>query len=467
MSRLEQLRHWGFPVLLIIIVTLGVSLLRSVLTLANFTAIYLLLVLLLAIRRGTWVALASAVVSFLCINYFLIAPYYTFAIADPREVIDLLIFLGVAVLAGQLAARLREQTDAAEQRAFEQEVLYRLTRSFNQLATSESVYDALVTTLQTDLAARQAYVLPYASEMLSPDMTVHYVVLEAGGKVYGTLCAGFDTHLTREKVRLINACAAQAALALNRVELIEQVRQSQQFEEADRLKTAILHAVSHDLRTPITIIKTSANNLHTLGERLSPSDRAELSEAIEQESDQLDRMVGNLLDMSRLRAGALNLNSAPNSLEEVAGDAAANVYKRLKLERIRLSFSDDLPRERFDYGLILQALTNLVDNALRYEPPASQIELRGEQAGETVRLLVVNHGENIAPDERERIMEPFFHGKNGQVGLGLAIAKGIVEAHHGSLTLEDTPGGGATFVIALPFELEKEKAHDAQNSGGG
>jgi two-component system sensor histidine kinase KdpD len=126
----------------------------------------------------------------------------------------------------------------------------------------------------------------------------------------------------------------------------------------------------------------------------------------------------------------------------------------VKQERIHLNFPDTLTLVSFDYGLILQALTNIVENALRYERPEERIELRGCTTEIEARLLVINHGEMIPADERERIMEPFYHGKNGQIGLGLAIAKGIVEAHHGRLRVEDTPGGGATFIIALPLDKE-------------
>jgi two-component system sensor histidine kinase KdpD len=437
---------------LIVAVTFGAWLLRGSLTLANFTMFYILVVLVLAIQRGTRVALAAAFVSFLCINFFLVHPYYTFVVADPREVLDLIVFFIVAALVGQLAARARQEAQAARQRAYEQEILYRLTRSFNQLATREGVYAALIDMLKSDLTARQAYIMPYVSETISPDATVHYLLLQTDSSVYGTLCAAFDTAPTQEKLRLLSTCASQAAMALNRIDLTERARKSAQFEEADRLKTAILRAVSHDLRTPITIIKSSASNLHTLGERLSPTQQAELTETIEQETDRLDRLVGNLLDMSRLHAGAMSLNSEPNSIEEVAGDVAAQVYQRVKQERIRLNFPDNLPLVNFDYGLIAQALNNLVENALRYEPSDKQIELQGCMSEGELRLLVINHGETIQADERERIMEPFYHGKTGQVGLGLAIAKGIVEAHRGKLWVEDTPGGGATFIVALPIE---------------
>ncbi|MBZ0275884.1 MAG: DUF4118 domain-containing protein [Anaerolineae bacterium] len=443
---------WGYPILSVVVVTFIGSLLRDVLTLANFTMIYILVVLVMAIQRGTRVALVVAFVSFLSLNYFLVRPYYTFLVADPRDVLDLLVFFGVGVMAGQLAARARRQADEARQRAYEQEILYRLTRSFNSLSTNEGVYEVLIGVLKTDFAARQAYVLPAIHEQIPESDTVHYLLLQVDDTIYGTLCMVFDSPPSKEKMRMLNTCASQAALALHRIDLTERARKSQQFEEADRLKTAILHAVSHDLRTPITIIKTSASNLRTLEDRLSAAERVELAQAIEQETDQLDRLIGNLLDLSRLRAGAVTLHCEENSLEEVAGDVAAQVYQRTKREGVYLNFPEDFPLVPFDYGLMLQALNNLMENALRYEPPDRQIEVRGSVDGHEARLWVINHGVPISPHERERIMQPFYHGKDGHIGLGLAIANGIVEAHHGRLWEEDTPGGGATFTFALPLE---------------
>ena len=255
-------------------------------------------------------------------------------------------------------------------------------------------------------------------------------------------------------------------MALQRIELAERARVSQQYEEADRLKTAILHAVSHDLRTPITIIKTSASNLRTLGERLPANQRQELSETIETQADHLNKLIGNLLDLSRLQAGALMLNRELNSLEEVMGDVAAYIWQTTGQERIQMNLPDNMPLVLFDYGLMLQALTNLVDNALRYEPPNSKIEVQGCVFEHKVLLKLVNHGETIAPEDRERIMEPFYHGKDGHIGLGLPIAKGIVEAHQGSLRVEDTSGGGATFVVSLPFDQKVSIENEVKNPGG-
>jgi len=449
---LKPLRNYGVAVLLVFSTTFVLWLLRDTLTPANFSLIYLLGVLAVAMRQGTRASLLAAVLSFLCFNFFLIQPLYTFIVADPREVIDLIVFLIVAIVTGQLAANLRQQTATAQEQAHEKDILYKLTSTFNQITTQQGVYDALAHVLQQDLSARQAYTLPYTQNTISPDKTVSYLLLRADNNNYGTLCVAFDGAPTPSQARLVNTCVAQAAMALHRIRLTELARQRETFEEADRLKTALLHAVSHDLRTPITIIKTSASNLLNLHQTLPEEERVESLQAIQTEADQLNKMVGNLLDMSRLQAGALQLNSRLNALEEVAGDVAARAWQLTHEERIQIAFPDDMPLVPFDYGLLLQALTNLVDNSLRYEPADSKVEIRGSiQAGEA-RVAVINHGPTITAEEQKHIMEPFYHGKDGHVGLGLPIAGGIIEAHHGKLWIEDTPGGGATFVVSLPVE---------------
>ncbi len=338
---MRELRAYLFAILLTVGATLLLWVLRAELTPANISLIYLLTVLVVAVSQGTRPSLLVSLLSFLCFNFFLVKPYYTFHVADPRELIDLLVFFACASLTGQLAAYARKQAERAQR--------------------------------------------------------------------------------------------------------------SRTFEEADRLKTALLHAVSHDLRTPITIIKTSASNLLTFYTTLPDNEREDMLRVIDNEADQLNKMVGNLLDISRLKAGALQMNRSLNSLEEVAGDVAARVWQLTHQERICICFPDAIPLVCFDYGLILQALSNLVENSLRYEPPDKQIDICGELVKEEMRVIIRNHGPNIPVEERGSLFEPFYHGAGGNIGLGLAIAKGIVEAHGGRLWIEDTPGGGATFIFSLPF----------------
>jgi len=460
---MKQIRSgYLFAALLIAAATLVLVLLRNTLTLANFSLIYLLAVLVIAIRRGIGPSLFAALLSFICFNFFLIQPLYTFLVYDPRELLDLIIFFAVAALTGQLAALAREEAENARQRAHEQMILFKLTSAFNQLTTTEGVYEALVKTLREDLQAVQAQILPDASSAPNHEETVFYLLLRTDSSVYGTLCASFDHTLTPVQLRLLETCANQAALALHRIDLIERARKSRAFEEADKLKTALLHAVSHDLRTPITIIKTSAHNLRTLHDTLPQNEQVEILESVENEADELDELVGNLLDMSRLRAGALNLNIQLNDLEEVVGDVAARAFQRLGQQRIKIVFPTEMPLVPFDYGLILRALTNLVENTLRYEPAGSLAEIIGGVHGSEARIAVVNHGESISPQEREQIMEPFYTGKDGHVGLGLPIVKGIIEAHRGQLWVDDTPGGGATFWFSLPLTLPDKQSGEQE-----
>jgi two-component system sensor histidine kinase KdpD len=277
-----------------------------------------------------------------------------------------------------------------------------------------------------------------------------YLLLHTEHDIYGTLRVTFDQAPTPSLIRLITASSAQASAALERIELNERARKAHSYQEADRLKTALLHSVSHDLRTPITIIKTSASNLLELHSKLTEPERMEISRTIESEADHLNKMVGNLLDISRLKAGALKINDAWNDLEEVAGDVAARTWQLTHRERIKMRFPDRMPLVRFDYGLVLQALSNLVENSLRYEPADSKIEIVGSfQEGEA-RVSIINHGPNLLPEERELIWEPFYHGREGNIGLGMAIARGIIEAHKGRLWVEDTIGGGVTFIFSLP-----------------
>ncbi len=443
------LRRYGIAALLAVAVSLLLWILRAYLTAANFSLIYILIVLITAVRHGTGPSLVVAIISFLGFNFLLVQPFYTFVVADPREFLDLILFLLVAVISGQLASYARTQAEAARQRAAEQDVLVKLTSTFNQLSDSQEVYRVLRQVLVDDLGMEDIRVLPGIDPSPTSE-TLAYVLLKSSDQVFGTLVAGFGQSPTSWQQRMVTACAAQASTALQRIELTQRAQASYTFEEADRLKTALLQAVSHDLRTPLTIIKSSISNLLNLRKTLPQEAQLEMLQIIDQEADVLNQLVEDLLDMSRLKAGALYLNKHWNSLEEIAGDIAAQVWQRTGKERIRLTFPDDMPLIQCDYGLILRALSNLVDNALRYEPDDRQVELCGSADTDVVRLAVINHGPPIPPEERTVIMEPFHPGKDGHIGLGLAIAKGIIEAHQGSLSIEDTHGGGATLVCTLP-----------------
>ena len=465
-------KSWHFrPYLFAILLTAGATLvlwlLRDTLTLANFSLIYLLVVLVVAVSQGTRPSLLAALLGFLCFNFFLVRPIYTFLVSDPRDLLDLLVFLASAAITGQLASYARQQAEDARRRAYEQNILYELARVLNQATQAEEVHHSLKDVLNSLPSVLTVHILPDTPQASSPDQASLYVLLQAGEKIFGVLCVTFDPPPASSLAQLVTACAGQAALALQRIDLAEAAQQRKNFEEADRLKTALLRAVSHDLRTPITIIKTSVSNLLTFHTSLPENERIDMLKTIENEADHLNKMVGNLLDISRLEAGALQINRKLNSLEEVAGDVAARIWQLTHQERVKIDFPDTMPLVPFDYGLILQALSNLVDNALRYEPADNQVELSGSAETTEVRVAIRNHGPTIAPEERDLIMRPFYHGREGNVGLGLVIAKGIIEAHCGRLWFEDTPGGGATFIFALPLTVSKGDGENDEDPGCG
>lgn len=454
--------------LLALLIMLGVTALlwplHDILVLANFSLLYTLAVLVIAISLGTGPSLLAVAISFFIFDYYLLTPRYTFGFVNAGEVVDLIIFLLVAVITGQLAAYARKQAATARRNAERQNLLYRLSSTFNQVTTRVEIYEALKEIVEEAVPASSATIVPNTTVAVPPARGLTYDYgLKLGSQQYGILRVIFPTPPSEEHFRLLQACTSQAAVALQRIELAGRAQRTAALEEADRLKTALLHAVSHDLRTPITIMKTSANMLEALGTRLTEDEKAEMIRAIGEEADQLDALVGNLLDLSRLRAGAMPIRKDWNALAEVAGDVAVRTYRRHGEERIKLEGLDELPLTRFDHGLLLQALSNITGNAMRYEPHGSCVQIRRFVSDGEVGMAVIGHGQTIPDDEKSQIMEAFYRVEAAQsgvstreagrhVGLGLAISKGIIEAHGGRLWVEDTPGGGATFVMTIPHE---------------
>ncbi|HLZ27472.1 MAG TPA: ATP-binding protein [Chloroflexota bacterium] len=224
---------------------------------------------------------------------------------------------------------------------------------------------------------------------------------------------------------------------------------------SDEMKTALLRAVSHDLRTPLASIKASASGLRQPDAAYTAEDRAELLAAIEEESDRLDRLVGNLLEASRLEAGAVTLHKDPQDLRELVRAVVARLQPMLAERSVRLSIPDELPLIPCNYAQIDHVLTNLLENAARHTPPGTAIDLSLELRSDHIRVQVADAGAGVPPADRERIFLPFERGSTrvGGSGLGLAIARGLVQAHGGRVWVDDTPGsGGARFTFTLPLD---------------
>jgi two-component system, OmpR family, sensor histidine kinase KdpD len=433
----------GLPAL-----TALLALWRADLNLSDDLLIYLVAVVAVTVVGGFWPAVFAAVAASLLLNWFFTEPLHTFTIAEPKNLLALVLFVTVAVAVSSvvhLAAR--READAA--------------RSAKETAS-------LLSLAQTVLGG--ADTPDDVLDHLTASHGGHAELLERVGgrwvKVAASGTAGLDTHVIRFEVRpdlalevrgqaasatasLLAGYTAQAVAALDRARLRTQAAQAEALAEGNRMRTALLAAVSHDLRTPLASIKASVSSLRQTDVHWSAEDEADLLANIEQNADRLDALVGNLLDMSRLQTGSL----AP-FLRAIAVDEVAPVALRGldDADLLQIVVPDDLPLVRADPGLLERVLANLFSNALRHSPPDQPPTLWAREDGERVLLEVTDHGSGVPADLKERIFEPFLRldERSSGVGLGLAVAKGFAEAMGGTIVAVDTPGGGLTVRVTLP-----------------
>jgi len=420
---------------------------RGHLNLADDLLVYLVAVVTITVVGGFWPAVLASIAASLLLNWFFTEPIHTFTIQQPRELLALLLFVTVAVAVSSvvhLAARRAVQAARAREEAAS---LLELAQTVLGGADSPAaVLDHLTRThggqaeLQERVAGRWVRAassrvggsLPTASRIdIRDDLTL--LVTGQASSATPALLAGY---------------AAQAASALDRERLRTQAAQAEALAEGNRMRTALLAAVSHDLRTPLASIKASVSSLRQTDVEWSEADQADLLATIEQNADRLDALIGNLLDMSRLHTGSLQPFLRPTAIDEVAPAALLGLDDCLRLE---MAVPDGFPLVLADPGLLERVLANLFSNALRYSPAARPPELHAELAGDVVLLEVVDHGPGVPDEQKDRIFEPFTRigDRHPGVGLGLAVAKGFAEAMGGRITATDTPGGGLTVRIAL------------------
>jgi two-component system, OmpR family, sensor histidine kinase KdpD len=412
--------------------------------------IYLVCVVGVAVVGGFWPAVAAAVTASLLVNWFFTPPVHTFTIADPQNILALLLFITVAVSVSSvvhLAARravqaARSRQDAADLLALAQTVL-------GGADTPGAVLDHLTTTRggRAALAERvgSQWVQVAVSGAAHSDAVPNKV--SAGADLELIVCG----QIAPITPRLLDGFAAQAAAALDRDRLRTQAAQAEALAEGNRMRTALLAAVSHDLRTPLASIKASVSTLRQAGVELSADDEAALLATTEESADRLNELIGNLLDMSRLATGSLEPFLRPASIDEVAPMAR---HEAESSENVRLVVPDELPLVRTDPGLLERVLANLFANAIAHSPTGRPPVMTANHAGDVVIIDVIDHGSGVADQLKPLMFEPFERlGERGGgtgVGLGLAVAKGFLAAMGGSVTPLDTPGGGLTMRVTLP-----------------
>jgi two-component system sensor histidine kinase KdpD len=450
------------------LLTLALVAARRYLNLDDDLLIYLVVVVATAVVGGFWPAVLAAVASSLLVNWYFTPPLHTLSIGEPRNLLALVLFVTVAVAVSSvvhLAARRAQQ--AAHSRAEAASLLTLAQTVLGGADTPSAVLEHLTTTLggRAELRERVAgrWVPVAASGVLD----------DVDGAVRIDIRPDL-TLLVAEQIRpaspgLLVGFAAQAAAALDRERLRTQAAQAEALAEGNRMRTALLAAVSHDLRTPLASIKASASTLRQTDVEWTAADQAALLATIDANADRLDALIGNLLDMSRLHTGSLDPFLRPTAIDEVApvalrgldaavgylsgGESAAGSPSGNESRaQLRIEVPDGLPLVRADPGLLERVLANLFSNALRHSPPARPPLLRARQLDQRVLLEVVDHGPGVPDELKQRIFEPFLRldRQHGGVGLGLAVAKGFAEAMGGTIGAADTPGGGLTIKVSLP-----------------
>jgi two-component system, OmpR family, sensor histidine kinase KdpD len=441
----------GLPVL-----TVALADLRPHLNLSDDLLIYLVAVVAITVVGGFWPAVFAAVTASLLLNWYFTEPLHTFTIAEPKNLLALVLFVTVAVAVSSVVHLAARRTADAGRSAKETASLLGLAQTvLGGADTPADVLDHLTTTHggRAELLERVGgrWVKVAASGTADPDAAV--IRFEVRPDLALEVSGQSDSATTS----MLAGYTAQAVAALDRARLRTQAAQAEALAEGNRMRTALLAAVSHDLRTPLASIKASVSSLRQTDVRWTPEDEADLLANIEENADRLDGLVGNLLDMSRLQTGSL----AP-FLRAIAVDEVAPVALRGldDADQLQIAVPDDLPLVRADPGLLERVLANLFSNALRHSPPDLHPALRARENGDRVVLEVVDHGNGVADDLKERIFEPFLRldERSSGVGLGLAVAKGFAEAMGGTIIALDTLGGGLTVRVTLPAVASEARA---------
>lgn len=471
LTRQRRLAGLLLGVLLLAILVPVCARFRADLSFGSDLLLFLMVVLICSLVGGFWPAVAAAVAAGVLLNYYFAVPIHTFTISAPENVFALAVFVLIAVLVSRVVDQAaRRNVEAARSNA-EAETLSTLAGS---LLRGEQALPALIQRVAETFAVSSVALLRQVSDAPSSERT------DAGPRGHWQLLAGVGPdpcrrpedadaevpvgadlvlvlrgrRLAAEDQRLLAAFATEVAVAYQQRELSRAADAAAELAATDRARTALLNAVSHDLRTPIAAVKAAVSSLRGSEISWSEQDRQELLAGADSALDRLTALVTNLLDLSRLQAGVLSVNVQPVGVDDIVNRALSML--NAGADRVRLAVSPELPEVLADPGLLERVISNVLENALRYSPPDAPVRISAERDGDTVQLRVLDRGPGIDRLARDAVFEPFQRrddravSTGAGVGLGLAIARGFVEAMHGSIGLDDAPGGGLVVRITLP-----------------
>jgi two-component system sensor histidine kinase KdpD len=486
-------QRYLWSILLVAAATILGALLGRDLSPTNLVMVYLLVVVISAVYLGRGPAILASVLGVLAFDFFFVHPFFTLTVSDTEYLLTFAGLLIVGWVISYLTARAREQSDAARHREADTAALYALSRD---LAAADGM-EAVLKTIQAHIEqafgrevvvyladgghlqpnALAADVQPGETEIAVaqwafkngesagrgtntlPGAQFRFMPLKTALRTVGVLGVKpkeSESTLSPDQRRLLEAFTSQSAQAIERVQLAEEARQIKLLQAAEKLQNALLNSISHDLRTPLVSITGALSALES-DPTLDSSARQSLVVTAREEADRLNRLVGNLLDMTRLESGALQVKREPCDVQDLIGAALGQMEDRLLERQIRVDVSPDIPLVGSDFVLIVHVLINLLDNALKYSPDNSPIDIHaGLHYGE-IQVAVMDRGVGIPPEDLSRVFDKFFRVQRpGQVtgtGLGLAISKGIIEAHGGRIWASEREGGGTVITFALPLEV--------------
>lgn len=444
------------------LVTLG-ALLPTQIPITTAALCYVLAVVIATAAGGLVSGLVSSVGSFLALNFFFTPPFHTFAVEGTADLVALAVFLAVSVTVGTMFSRALEQRARAERREREARLLNHLGTRLRSGVPTEDVLRSLARSIlelfdlgrceiTSELSGR-----PVVAE--NPDRTTtdgheEMVPMTVQDRELGRILAVVGDGrpgMTADERGVLQTLASQMALAIDGLRLGSEAEEARMEAETNRLRAALFSSVTHDLRTPLASITASVSTLLEDASPLHDDQRRELLETIDQETGRLNRVIGNLMDLSRMRAGAVVPTKTPTAIEELIEGVLARSGPLLEQHDLRLMLREDLPEIAVDVVLIDQALTNIVENAARFTPPGRRITIGAARWRDGVQVRIADRGPGIPREERDRVFEPFVRGEGSTgTGLGLAIARAIVEAHGGSIRIGEEPGGGTAVVLELP-----------------
>jgi two-component system sensor histidine kinase KdpD len=471
--------------------------------LANLIMVYLLGIVVVAARNGRGPSVLSSFLSVVSFDFFFVPPRFSFAVSDSQYLITFGVMLFVALVISNMTASTRHQARIAGHRERRIASLYALSRELAATRGEENILRIAVRHVAEVFEVQAVLLLPNATGRIvypkdegepqschGSDLSVAQWVYDHGqmaGQGTDTLPGGEMVYLPLpasagvigvlallplnparislpEQQRLLETFVSQIALALERVKLAAEAQNVQLKMETEQLRNALLSAISHDLRTPLAAIVGSSSSLVRDGDRLSSQARHELGQSIYDEAIRMAGLANNLLDMARLEAGAVVLNRQWQPLEEVVGGALAGLNSRMENHPVNIKLSHDLPLVEIDSLMIERVFANLLENAVKYTPRGTAIEISALVDNNELVVSVSDHGHGIPAGEEERIFEKFHRvaseGNQGGAGLGLTICRAIVQAHGGRIWADNLPSGGAAFHFTLPLTEPPEVEHE-------